>query len=159
LVGSNGGVISSCYATGKVKGDHGFEAAGLVGNNGSQIINSYATGSAVGGPSAEVGGLVADNEAYVSTSYSTGNVSAGSRGTVGGLVGLNDVNLGITGSYWDTKTSGTDVGIGAGSTSGATGLTTKQFKAGLPSGFDPTIWAQSPSINKGFPYLLANPPQ
>ena len=29
---------------------------------------------------------------------------------------------------------------------------------GLPAGFDPAIWAQSKSINNGFPYLIANPP-
>jgi hypothetical protein len=29
----------------------------------------------------------------------------------------------------------------------------------LPEGFDPTIWAENPSINNGFPYLIANPPQ
>ena len=28
----------------------------------------------------------------------------------------------------------------------------------LPAGFDPKIWAQDRKINKGFPYLIANPP-
>ena len=40
-----------------------------------------------------------------------------------------------------------------------TGETTAQLQAALPSGFDPTIWAESPSINGGLPYLIANPPQ
>jgi hypothetical protein len=38
-------------------------------------------------------------------------------------------------------------------------LTSKQLKSGLPAGFDPTIWAEDPKINKGFPYLIANPPR
>ena len=64
----------------------------------------------------------------------------------------------VTSSYWDTTTSRTGKGVGQGNDSGVTGLTTQQFKASLPSGFDPTIWAESPKINKGFPYLIANPP-
>jgi hypothetical protein len=43
--------------------------------------------------------------------------------------------------------------------SGLTGLTDAQLKSGLPPGFDPKIWGQSPSINNGYPYLLSNPPQ
>jgi hypothetical protein len=39
-----------------------------------------------------------------------------------------------------------------------TGLTTAQFQAGLPTGFDPTTWGEDPSINGGLPYLLALPP-
>jgi len=41
---------------------------------------------------------------------------------------------------------------------GITGLTDAQLKSGLPTGFDPSVWAQSPSINNGYPYLIANPP-
>ena len=46
-----------------------------------------------------------------------------------------------------------------GNVSGITGLTTVQFQSGLPAGFDPAVWAQSPGINNGFPYLIANPPE
>jgi hypothetical protein len=42
---------------------------------------------------------------------------------------------------------------------GITGLTDAQLKTGFPDGFDPKIWGQSPSINNGYPYLLANPPK
>jgi hypothetical protein len=61
-------------------------------------------------------------------------------------------------AYWDTKTSGTDVAVGEGSSNGITGRTTKQLKSGLPAGFDPTVWAEDKKINHGFPYLIANPP-
>src|SRR5262249_30038094 len=33
-----------------------------------------------------------------------------------------------------------------------------EMKAGLPTGFDPTVWGSNPSINDGYPWLLANPP-
>ncbi len=33
------------------------------------------------------------------------------------------------------------------------------FNASLPSGFDSSIWGSNPSINGGFPYLLALPPR
>jgi len=39
-----------------------------------------------------------------------------------------------------------------------TGLTTEQFQAGLPAGFQPPFWAESADINNGFPYLPSWPP-
>ena len=60
--------------------------------------------------------------------------------------------------YWDTDTSGTDQGTGRGNKNGITGLNSAELQSGLPNGFDPTIWAQNPKINNGFPYLIANPP-
>ena len=69
----------------------------------------------------------------------------------------------ISDVYWDTTTSGiTNLGEGAGNIAndpGITGETTAQLQAGLPPGFDPSIWAEDPSINGGLPYLIANPPQ
>jgi hypothetical protein len=157
LVGENGNgdTIANSFAVGSVKGGG---SGGLVCTNEGQIVNSYATGPAIGRSGSVVGDVAAGNEGEISASYSTGKVSAGPRSNVGGFVGVNDDGTGITGSYWDTKTSGTKVGIGSGSAAGVTGLTTKQFKAALPAGFDPTIWAESPSINGGFPYLINNPP-
>ena len=69
---------------------------------------------------------------------------------------------GIADTYWDTDTSGiTDPSQGAGNIAndpGITGLTTQQFQSGLPTGFDPKIWAEKSTINNGLPYLIANPP-
>ena len=45
-----------------------------------------------------------------------------------------------------------------GNVRGLTGLTSKQFKSGLPAGFDPTVWAEKKGVNHGFPYLINNPP-
>lgn len=55
-------------------------------------------------------------------------------------------------------TSGTNVGVGKGSSAGVKGMTTSQLQSGLPAGFDPAIWAETTGNNGGLPYLLANPP-
>jgi hypothetical protein len=168
LVGSLGvdtGTIETSYATGgsKVSGDS--SAGGLVGNiGGGTVENCYATGPAAGGFAGSVGGLAGllqeqENVAMIGTSYSTGRVKSKTAKTVGGFLGQFDAGT-ISSSYWDTTTSKTQDPVG-GSTKlkGVTGLTTKQFQTGLPTGFDPTIWAESPSINNGLPYLINNPPQ
>ena len=41
---------------------------------------------------------------------------------------------------------------------GITGLTTEQFKSGLPAGFSTAIWKEKAKIDGGFPYLIADPP-
>ena len=111
LVGSNGGGVSGCYATGKVSGDDvigglvganldgGSASAsystvqatgddrvgGLAGSNRGEVTAAYATGRVVG--DAEAGGLLGRNTGDVNVSYATGRVSG--RRTIGGLVGWN----------------------------------------------------------------------
>ncbi len=139
LVGGNeGGLISNCYATGAVYGDGDLNwVGGLIGANsepaGETISSLYSTGAVTGGSGAMIGGLLGDDQSPSPPDF---------------------VN-----SYWDTTTSGTTYGAGGGNEPGITGLTTSQLQSGLPTGFDPSIWGQSPSINGGLPYLLANPPQ
>jgi hypothetical protein len=82
---------------------------------------------------------------------------------VGGFLGDDDSGGGLSRDYWDTTTSGiTNLSQGAGNIAndpGITGETTTQLQSGLPTGFDPAIWAENPNINGGLPYLIANPPQ
>jgi len=113
----------------------------------------------------EVGGLVGLTYSSVENSYSTGAPTAGTNSEVGGSLGEDDhqANGGTTANlYWDTTTSGiTNLSQGAGNVANdpnVTGETTAQLQAALPAGFDPTIWAESPSINNGLPYLISNPP-
>lgn len=158
LVGSDGGdTISQSYATGSVTGNG--PVGGFVGGDAGVITNAYATGS-VTGPSA--GGFLgesAGNPITISNAYSIGAVSGTSQ--QGGFAG-EDIPEAIASSYWDLDTSGiSDPADGAGNPPndpGITGLSDSQLKSGLPSGFDPAIWGQSPAINNGYPYLLANPP-
>ena len=89
------------------------------------MFDSYATGNVSGGTQG-TGGLVGYNSgsATIARTYAAGTVNASAL--VGGLVGNNDGS--ITQSYWDTTTSGRSAGMGAGSTTGATGLTTSQMQ-------------------------------
>ena len=132
LVGSNGGAVSACYATGKVSGDDDVgglvgtnlddgsvsvsystvqvtgddRIGGLAGSNGGEVTAAYATGRVVG--DSEAGGLIGGNTGDVTISYATGLVSG--RSTIGGLVGRNSGGGTITHSYWDSDTSGRTTG-------------------------------------------------
>jgi hypothetical protein len=123
LVGENinSSTISDSYATGTVSGGSDNYVGGLVGDNHSGTVSdSYATGNVSGSSYSIIGGLVGDNYAgTVSDSYATGNVSGSSYSDIGGLAGANSSGT-VTNSYWDTTSNST--GIGVGSTSGATGL-------------------------------------
>jgi filamentous hemagglutinin family protein len=146
LIGYNDGPVSRSYATGTVSGSN--EVGGLIGTNYDSVTNSYAAG-AVSGVNM-VGGLVGTNINVVSRSYATGAVNGVDQ--VGGLIGLHLMgfvsqsyasgavsgstkvgglvgsrNDPITQSFWDTQTSGTAVGVGSGSSTGVTGLTTAQM--------------------------------
>ena len=74
-----------------------------------------------------VGGLVGNNDnGSISNSYSTGFVTA--NGLNGGLVGLNQNGATVTGSFWNTDTSGTTFASGDGAIAGATGLSNSDMK-------------------------------
>ena len=131
LVGSNGGAVSGCYATGKVSGDDDVggligsnlndgavtvsystvqvtgddRIGGLAGSNSGEVTAAYATGRVVG--DSEAGGLIGRNTGDVNISYATGLVSG--RSTIGGLIGRNTGGT-ITDSYWDSETSGRTTG-------------------------------------------------
>jgi hypothetical protein len=163
LVGQNNGTINNCFATGEISAANSkVTLGGLVGDDDAgNIANSYATGSVKAKSSWNVGGFVGDFQAtLISTSYSTGAVKGGSSDDIGGFIGLFQTGT-PSNDYWDTTTSHRKNATGniKGKFPDITGLTTPQLQSGLPTGFDPTIWAQSPSINNGFPYLIANPPQ
>ncbi len=106
---------------------------GLVGELGDgTITNSYAVGSVTvaGGSVSNVGGLVGvmdNDDSAVTNSYSTGAVSASSGATgVGGLTGpdtSDNTAATVTGSFWDTTTSGQS------SSTGGTGKTTAELQA------------------------------
>jgi hypothetical protein len=180
LVGSNEISISQCYATGSASAGSGVRhpanhtwAGGLAGNSPGWIWQSYATGSASVGDQGYVGGIAGAGPlglnvetTGIAQSYSTGAVSV-TTGTslIGGFLGDDTGTRSgpSAATYWNLDTSGvSDPSKGAGNIAndpGITGLTTTQLQSGLPAGFDPTYWGQSPGINNGLPYLLALPPQ
>jgi hypothetical protein len=172
LVGLASSVANS-FATGTVTvGDYNNQgwppasAGGLVGYyydaDGSPLTNSYSTGNVFAGQNTYVGGLVGLAwSGTIEYCFSTGAPMGGAGSYVGGLTGFNN-SASFTDTYWDTDTSGiTNLSQGAGNIAndpGITGLSTAQLQSGLPSGFDPKIWAEDPNINNGFPYLINNPP-
>ena len=108
LAGMNIGAIKVSYASGDVSASSS-RAGGLVGQNKenqqgtSGVYSSYATGGVSGG--SYVGGLVGDNNAKLENSYSLGPVTGTNQ--VGGLLGFSSTGMGsVSGSYWNTETSG-----------------------------------------------------
>jgi hypothetical protein len=177
LVAFNSGTIDQSYsvaavvaggsAAGETHESYSF-GGGIVAENEGVVTNSYALGSIESGDpygiGVFVGGIQGDTGYYgngtgsVATAYFAGTLECGEcRDGPGGFAG--DSRGTYNADYWDMDTSGTENACGWGNTcAGIAGLTDAQLKAGLPAGFDPVIWAQNPSINNGYPYLLANPP-
>ena len=92
--GNNGGVagrienstVSSCYVSGKVRGN-GNATGGLVGVNvgDSTVINCYTTAELRGNE--RVGGIVGSNSSTITNCYATGPVYGDNY--LGGIVGYN----------------------------------------------------------------------
>ena len=162
LVGLSVETISGVYATGSVTAGYSSTVGGLVGSNGGAIMNAYARGSETSVAVSDLGGLIGINSGTVSDAYSTGK-QTDSGGTIGGLIGVDTSASGsLTDTYWVFRPSSvSNSADGAGNEpndTGITGLYMKQLTAALPAGFDPSIWAESGTINFGLPYLLASTP-
>jgi hypothetical protein len=138
-------------------------------SQGGTITNSYSVATVTdGGPGTDdsyVGGLLSQTGGNtVEQSYAAGKITTPDSGCandtdcVGGLFGIENGNDNKQ-AYWDTTKTG--IGAAAGNESsdpGTKGLGNRIFIAKLPKGFSKKIWAESPSINNGLPYLIANPP-
>jgi hypothetical protein len=161
LVGGAGfsdtATIDGSFATGAVIGGKGARVGGLEGDEGfAYTTHSYALGPVSGGAASSVGGLIGHRQrGTLDENYSVGRVTGPSH--LGGLIGYNHGNA-QKWEYWDTDTSGTVEGCGNENCTLIQPITDAQLKSGLPAGFDPQVWGQSPNINNGYPYLLANPP-
>lgn len=124
LLGTNAGSLSQSFASATVNGlAGGLLAGGLVGENaGGSISMSYSTGSVSG--NSRVGGLVGGNSSgAITSSYASGSVSGNT--STGGLVGANLGSLSST--YWNSDLKA--VGVGSGSSSGASGLNASQLRS------------------------------
>ena len=174
--------ISECYATGNVTVSSGGEAAGgLVGYNYQDcpVDKSYSTGTVAGGQY-DTGGLIGYNysNCTITDCYSTGNVSSSSgsyetggligynyspvnycystgavSGTnyIGGLIGYSTSST-VTGSVWDTGTSGQSTSAAGTSESDSAMKVEATF---TNAGWDFTsTWAISSGVNGGYPYLI-----
>jgi hypothetical protein len=151
----NLGAVTRCYSTGAVTGSG--DVGGLVGWSRGSVTQCYSTGAVTG--SSDVGGLVGWNGGHVINCYSIGAVSAvGEYVTVGGMVGNDRECLRpnycqhagvITGSFWDTQTSGQATSAG-----GTEKTTAEMQTAGtfLDAGWDfVNVWGIGE--NQTYPYL------
>jgi hypothetical protein len=166
-------LIDQSFSLGNVSCTGGYCQLGGLSENvgqGGVITNSYALGAVTdGGPGGDdsyVGGLLSQTGSggTVAQSYAAGKITTPDSGCVndtdcvGGLYGIDSTNSN-TNVYWDTTTTGAHAAAGNESSDpGTKGLSNKQFIAKLPKGFSKNIWAQNPGLNKGLPYLIANPP-
>jgi hypothetical protein len=162
LIGDNESTVTKSFATGSVVGGASSLVGGLIGLQNGFVIDCYATGSATAGANTGlmpmVGGLVGLNGNLIAESYSTGLVTGQADSFIGGFIGYDQTPFYNSVDYWDTETSGQSQATGTGNETAVTGLTTAQFKSGLPSGFETAVWAEKRKINDGYPYLLDNPP-
>ncbi|MES2206387.1 MAG: GLUG motif-containing protein, partial [Pseudomonadota bacterium] len=154
LVGYNSGSISSSYASNTV--NSASYVGGFVGGSGGTITSSYATGNVIGTGS-NIGGFAGQNIASISNVYSTGSVTGSSA--VGGLIGLNSSGT-VSGSYWDTTTSG------QATSAAGTGKTTAQLLSQATySGWDfSNTWYSSdtntrPILRSEYSTSIINPHQ
>ncbi|HET8728223.1 MAG TPA: hypothetical protein VFO41_11980, partial [Alphaproteobacteria bacterium] len=155
--------IERSFATGAVTASQ--YGGGLIGHAdfaNNVISDCYSTGSVTGTTDADaLGGLAGGENAAVTNFYATGAIGGPAGAATGGVTG-QDLGATSVANYWDLDTTGvSDPHKGAGNIvddPGMTGLSDPQLKSGLPAGFDPQVWAQSPAINNGYPYLIANPP-
>lgn len=181
------GTIQRCFVTGAVevnetatKGKRDIRESMPRSKSGESIVGgiaavsrgtiaySYATGSvkvirgsATKPPS--LGGLIGLNSSNLYQSYAIGAVSMNRKGYLGGVIGYDNSpagsnNLGL----WDFDTTGvTNANQGAGNVfndPGLKGYPEMNFRKAAMRKLDHSVWAQSPSINNGYPYLIANPP-
>ena len=140
LVGVNLGTVERSYSeaavTGVVLRDSqgplwSVRTAGLVGLNRGTVQNTYAVGDVTG--HGHVSGLVGWNEdgnGKIINSYAAGKLIA--EFSAGGLVGWQTAS--VSGSYWDTETTGQKDGAAQGDPGDAKGLTTKEMKELTASG-------------------------
>ena len=158
--------VQKCYSTGEITFNSNFYSStrvgGLIGDcftNGSTIKNCYSRCN-LNNSSNEgyAGGLLGSGSPVTfQNSYSAGKVPVCDE--YGGFVGFSNSLLGSTGTpcFWDTQTSGQNVGVGYPSPDPdwLTGENTADMKTQSTfTNWDfTTIWAIDPAKNDGYPYL------
>ena len=142
LAGHINGDVVACYTTGAITaGNFVGGLAGYMGASGTSpsIHSSYSRASVTA--NFNKGGLVGRlNLGSIANSYSTGSVSGSISlgGLVGIVTGFNAGSISVTGSYWDTQTSGVATSPrGAGQTTG--GLQTPTGYTGIYADWNANI--------------------
>lgn len=166
IVGQNYGTITNCYSSCTITGTDTIvcQVGGLTSFNSGTISNCYSTGPiSSAGSTSHAGGLVGyNNGGTITKCYSSGSVSYNGGGstptTVCGFIGQYDSGT-ITNCFYNsglaTKTDSNASNITLIVQSNFTGW---DFVGETTNGSD-DIWSISSSVNNGYPYLTALPPQ
>jgi len=146
LVAVNDGTIDRSWTTSAVDGGFGDE-----GEANTEYV--LAGGSVkAGGPGWGTGFTEENEEAgTIATSYTHASIDCDGCKVAGFI--MHDCPVGAS-NYWDKSVEPTQAPC-----AGLTGLTTAEFKSGLPADFDPAVWGHDATINDGYPYLLDNLPR
>ena len=151
LVGEllSGGTITDCYSSVSISSNG--QAGGLVGYcDNSTITSSYATGNLEGYQA--VGGLVGQTQSnsIITSCYATGNILSlsGSNLSFGCFIGSRGSGS-ITSCYYNTQTTGQITGVGSGSSSGVTGVTTDELNELIANGTLPLFTPITPGGGGG----------
>ena len=135
-------------------------AGGIVGRllSSSSINNCYNMGSVstTASGSTYAGGIVGEmSNSYVSNVYNTGLINAT---TASGIVGVPEGGKSMINCYYSTDSATRGYGPTGGASLIITNVksltSTQMCQQSSFDGFDfTTVWAISPSINNGYPYL------
>lgn len=142
IAGFAPGLITQSYNTGTI---NGTTATGGVAGSAGTVSYSYNLGDVnIGSGGSYSGGLTGYYEVALIDSYNAGHVTIGAGTSNISALGSKGLNATIEDSYYDNQVSG----IGD---SDGVGLSTAQMKAGLPAGFDPSVWV---SDGTDYPSLM-----
>ncbi len=151
ITGWNLGEIIRSSAHVEING--GYQGiGGIAGWNDSGLIEDcYATGQIHA--KTFMGGLTGGSNGIVKNSYSTVAITTETGpSNFGGLIGSLWDTPEVTNSYWDTQTSFLAISPGGGE--GKTTSEMKNINTYVDWDFE-DVWAISPEINNGYPYLRA----
>lgn len=151
---TGGNHIYKSYVNGTVRGVSNL--GGIVGyGSGVNIDNSYAVNQLTASGD-HIGGLIGFlNGSQINSSYYANTITGGTS-DVGGLIGGPDGNGPESSqAYWDTEVSKVATSAKGYLGGGIFGKTTSEMKQqSTYDGWDfANIWAISPSVNNGYPYL------
>ncbi len=156
-INDQGGEISKSFASGNVAGNTNIGGfAGVNRLSTSKILNSYSLGDVSGVNS--VGTFFGLNQdGKITSSYSTGDATEG--GNPRGF-GVTSPPATVTASFWQTPTPDTTV-VSSGEAKTELEMKTPRtfadagWSISCQSGTPATVWGIAPTINEGYPFLVA----
>ena len=122
LIGYKRCSMFNCSSDGRVIGQ--TATGGLIGFDYFGVLfNSFSQAQTIGNQ--YTGGLIGQGRSIIYSCFATGAVTGNNY--VGGLIGYKFSYQTDSNSFWDTQTSGLNIGVGSGTSDGIFGRTTEQM--------------------------------